>query len=69
MSGADDTKSNVKGAHFLDQHPGFFDAQFFNLTHAEATVGVSSAYECISNACFRRWIRNKGTCSSARMKL
>jgi hypothetical protein len=31
-------QSNAQGAHFLNEHPGFFDAQFFNLTHAEASV-------------------------------
>jgi len=37
---ADSMQSNMRGAHFLNQHPGFFDAQFFNLTHAEAIVSL-----------------------------
>ena len=38
-------QSNVKGAHFLHEHPGFFDAQFFNLTHAEASVSFQASLE------------------------
>jgi hypothetical protein len=40
---ADGMQSNVRGAHFLNEHPGFFDAQFFNLTHAEAAVSQAFA--------------------------
>ncbi|KAK9350529.1 hypothetical protein V1523DRAFT_428941 [Lipomyces doorenjongii] len=49
--------SNVLGGHFLHDHPGFFDAPFFNMTHAEATaldpqqrIVLECAYEAVENA-------------------
>ncbi|KAK9238572.1 hypothetical protein V1525DRAFT_387470 [Lipomyces kononenkoae] len=49
--------SNVPGGHFLHDHPGFFDAPFFNMTHAEATaldpqqrLLLECAYEAVENA-------------------
>lgn len=45
----DITQSNVRGAHFLAQHPGLFDAAFFNITAAEAkasTYLLSQAEKC-----------------------
>ena len=31
-------QSNARGGYFLDEYPGLFDAPFFNLTGAEASV-------------------------------
>ncbi|KAH7398011.1 putative polyketide synthase [Cadophora sp. MPI-SDFR-AT-0126] len=49
--------SNVRGAHFLNEHPGLFDAHFFNLTQAEADamdpqqrIMLECSYEALENA-------------------
>ncbi|KAG8533016.1 Type I Iterative PKS [Bacidia gigantensis] len=48
---------NALGAHFLDEHPGYFDAPFFNVTKAEATAMdpqqrllLECSFEALENA-------------------
>jgi acyl transferase domain-containing protein len=54
------SQSNVAGGHFLRDHLGFFDAPFFNMTHAEATaldpqqrIVLECAYEAVENGLSR----------------
>ncbi|KAL8792787.1 MAG: hypothetical protein Q9195_004600 [Heterodermia aff. obscurata] len=49
--------SNVRGGYFLNEHPGLFDAAFFNLTGAEVSamdpqqrILLELSYEALENA-------------------